>query len=359
MKNSKVVPCSIVRGGTSKGVFFLSKDLPKEKIKRDQVIKELMGTPDKRQINGLGGGDILTSKVAIIELSKEPHADISYTFAQVGIEENIISYDGNCGNISAAVGPFAILKGLIKAQEPFTNIRILNTNINKIIHAKVPTSEGSALSHGEYSIDGVPGSGAKIDLDFSASVGSLTAGLLPTGKKKERLNKYDVSFIDLANPMVFFRAEDFGLTGAESAEELGADRQRIELFEELRGLAAKRLGFVKKHQNAFEKSPYIPFFCIVGKPTNNNMDITARLIGFKKIHKAFPGTGAACLAAASHIPGTIPYEFARKNSPLKIGHPSGVMPVEIEVSEEGVIKKAAFGRTWRMIMEGEAFLHSC
>lgn len=176
------VRCAILRGGTSKGIFLHENDLPRDRVLRDRMILAIFGSPDVRQIDGLGGADPLTSKLAIIGPSSRPDADVDYTFGQVSIKEPLIDYSGNCGNISAAVGPFAIDEGLVRAQEPVTYVRIHNTNTGKIIVAEVPVQNGKAKVTGDYQIDGVPGTGAKIMLDFAGTAGAATGRLLPTGR---------------------------------------------------------------------------------------------------------------------------------------------------------------------------------
>jgi 2-methylaconitate cis-trans-isomerase PrpF len=368
-KNSKAflkVPCAIIRGGTSKGVFFFEKDLPPKGQERDQLIKNLMGTPDVRQINGLGGGDILTSKVAILGASTLQGADVDYTFAQVGIEKDSISYEGNCGNISAAVGPVAIESGMLRATEPFTIVHIHNTNVGKIIKAEVPVKNGQVLTTGDYKMDGVPGSGARIELDFSEAAGSLTPGLLSTGNLRDILEipgfgKAEVSFVDLSNPVVFIRARDLGLKGNETPTQLEQNKDLIELTERIRGHAAQRLGFVIDPNQAFAKTPYVPFFCMVSPAENSDSDICSRLIGFKKVHKTFPGTGAVALAAASQIEGSVvhdclPHGRLRKSGICTIAHPSGLLEVAIDMDKVSLkINRASFGRTWRRIMDGFAY----
>lgn len=322
--------CAIVRGGTSKGVFVFSQDLPPQGPERDRVIKRIMGTPDARQIDGLGGADILTSKVAILGPPSVPGADVDYTFAQVGIEKDTVSYEGNCGNISAAVGPIAIEEGFVRAKdEGLLKIRIHNTNVGKIITAEVPIKEGIPQSVGDYAIDGVPGFGAKIMLDFSETAGSVTGKLLPTGRVVDSvdvpgLGEIEMSIVDLANPVAFIRAESLGLTGVESPSAVDGDRGLIEKLEMIRGAAAVRLGFVDRAEDAFSKTPYIPFLCYVSGPKESSVygenrslsagdiDMQARLVGFKRTHKTFPGTGAVCLAAAASLEGTLVHQASQQ-----------------------------------------------
>lgn len=376
----KRIRCALLRGGTSKAVFLLENDLPKDLESRNRILRKIMGSPDPRQIDGLGGADILTSKVAIIGPRTRPDADVNYTFAQVDIHSEVVSYQGNCGNISAAVGLFAIDEGFVRAVEPRTQVRIYNTNTEKIILAEVPVREGKAQVEGDYQIDGVPGTGAKILLDYSNSVGSATGKLLPTDQVKEfltveRVGKVKVSIVDVANPMVFVRAESLGLQGTESPKSLDQDKDLLEKMEAIRGTAAVLLGFVSDWREAMTKSPYLPFFAIVGPPkdyrhfqenltiSEKQIDLTSRLVGMGQPHKAYPGTGAICIAAASRIPDTIVYETipesSRESGLLRIGHPWGVMEVEVKAEQidgKTLIRKVAMGRTARRIMDGYVYV---
>ena len=215
------IPCVIMRGGTSKAVFLLENDLPRGSAKRDAVILSVFGSPDPRQIDGLGGADPLTSKVAIIGPSQRPDADIDYTFGQVDIHTAYVDYSSNCGNISSAVGPFAITQGLVRAAEPTTVVRIYNTNTKKVFEAEVPVVNGQPAVLGDYKIHGVPGTGARIGVNLAGTVGAKTGRLLPTGNPADWIDvpdfgRLEVSMVDAGSPMVFVRAADLGLVGTES-----------------------------------------------------------------------------------------------------------------------------------------------
>src|SRR4030067_719016 len=217
-------PCTIMRGGTSKGIFLMDEDLPQAPQLRDRIILAIFGSPDIRQIDGLGGADSLTSKLAIISPSKEPGRDVNYTFGAVGIDKYFVDYSANCGNISSAVGPYAIDQGWVKAEEPFTRARIFNTNTRKMIHAKVPTTKrGKVISEGDYAIDGVPGTGAKIELSFMDPVGGATGRLIPTGKVVDEIvldsgERFPVTVVDAGNPTAFVHADALGIRGTELPE---------------------------------------------------------------------------------------------------------------------------------------------
>ena len=206
------VPCHIIRGGTSKGIFFRENDIPEAGKERDEFILRVFGSPDARQIDGLGGANSLTSKVAVLGVSNRKDADVDYTFGQVSFAAKVIDWKGNCGNISSGAALYAVDMNLVKPVEPYTVVRIYNTNTDKLIIAKVPVKNGKTVSTGTYKIDGVPGTGAKITLDFLEPAGSVTKKLLPTGHPTDCIDlgekgKFDVSIIDAANPVVFLKAE--------------------------------------------------------------------------------------------------------------------------------------------------------
>ena len=220
MHEFRKIPCVIQRGGTSKGVYLHEENLPKDPEKRQKVILAIFGSPDIRQIDGLGGADPLTSKCAIIRPSERPDADVDYTMAQVGITDPLIDFRGNCGNISSGVGPFAIDEGLVEVQEPETVVHIFNTNTQRILKAYVTTQEGKSKYTGDYAIDGVPGKGSKILLDYSATGGTLRGKILPTGNPLDVISvptvgDIEVSVVDAANPTCFLRPEVVGLSGME------------------------------------------------------------------------------------------------------------------------------------------------
>lgn len=361
------------RGGTSKGIFVKANELPVQPEKRDAVIRAIFGSPDVRQIDGLGGADVLTSKLAIIGPPTRPDADVDYTFAQVSFETDKVDFKGNCGNISAAVGPYAIDEGMIEIREPVTTVRIHQTNTKSIIIAEVPVVGGKAAVEGDCHIDGVPGTGARIMLDFSDSAGGITGKLLPTDNTKDVLNvagygQFEVSIVDAANPLVFIRAESLGMVGTEAPGEIEANKDLMAKIEAIRGTAAARIGMVDWPEEAKVKSPYIPFFAIVSRPADyksSNVDLVSRLLFMLRAHKTYPGTGTVCTGAAARIPGTIVYELlsenAKQRTVLKIGHPAGIIDVDAEVQEaaEGYkLVRAAFSRTARRIMEGYVFVRN-
>jgi len=377
MGEMKRLRCAIIRGGTSKGVFFHENELPQDPVLRDKTILAVFGSPDVRQIDGLGGADPLTSKVAIIGPSSRPDADVDYTFGQVSIKEAFIDYSGNCGNISAGVGPFAIDEGLVKAIEPVTIVRIHNTNTDKLIIAEVPVRNGKAAVTGDYQIDGVPGTGAKIMLDFSDTAGAVTGKILPTGNPTDVLDipgvgKITVSMVDVANPMVFVRAADLGLMGTETPEEVNNNPQLLRTLESIRAYAACVMGLAKEPEEATLRSPAFPMLAFVASPASyrkfttgeevraEEIDFLSRLMFMQVMHKTYAGTGTTCTGVAAAIPGTVVYEVtARHSGNIRIGHPAGIIDIEVGVElKNGEIKvtRAAVGRTARRIMDGYVYI---
>jgi 2-methylaconitate cis-trans-isomerase PrpF len=378
-EEQKRIRCTVMRGGTSRALFVMRGDLPAQPEVRDRVILRMYGSPDVRQIDGMGGADPLTSKLAIIGPSTREDADVDYTFAQVSIEEPFVDYKGNCGNISSAVGPFAIDEGLVDAVEPRTTVRIHQTNTDCTLVAEVPVVNGKAAVEGDYHIDGVPGTGARIDLDFSDTAGAVTGSILPTGSALDRLDvpgvgPVDVSVVDAGNPCAFVRARDLGIKGTETPHEIDADEELNDRIERIRGTVATRIGLVGDWQDAARESPYIPFFVLVSPPADyldfttgrvveaEDVDFVARLLFMLRMHKAYAVTGTVCTGAAAKIPGTIVYQAARPESRVRaltrIGHPAGVIDVEAAVrTDDGVkLTRASVGRTARRIMEGYLFV---
>lgn len=379
LEEQKRIPCALMRGGTSRALFVMRNHLPADPVLRDRVILRMYGSPDVRQIDGIGGADPLTSKLAIIGPPTRPDADVDYTFAQVSIERPFVDYAGNCGNISSAVGPFAIDEGLVDAMEPVTRVRIHQTNTRCILVAEVPVVNGKSAVEGDYHLDGVPGSGARIRLDFSDTAGAISGRLLPTGKPRDHLDipgvgPIEVSVVDAGTPTVFVRAVDLGLKGTETPAEIDANRALNDRIERIRGTVAMQMGLVDAWHQAAEKSPYLPFFALIGEPADypdfttgrqvpaEEIDFTSRLLFMLKMHKAYPVTGAVATGAAAKIPGTIVFELARPESRRReetyIGHPAGVLEIEAAVQQEEGLKltRAAISRTARRIMEGYIFV---
>jgi 2-methylaconitate cis-trans-isomerase PrpF len=373
-----MIRCSIMRGGTSKAVFLMENHLPHEEELKKRIILSIFGSPDRRQIEGLGGADPLTSKCAVIGASDRDDADVDYSFYQVGIDSDVVK-PSICGNISAAVGPFAIDENLVKATEPMTLVRIYNTHTQKVIYAEVPTIGDKAATEGDYSIDGVPGTGAKIMLDWRNVVGVETGGLLPTGNVKDKIavegvGEIPISIVDCGNPVVFVGAEDIGLRGTETPDEIDADNEVLEKLELIRGTGGELAGIIGDRYQSRGQNPNHPHLAIVSPPqsystytatrvSSGQVDIVSRMMFMQVMHKTYAGSGAICAGVAVKIEGTIPYDLAReaatKEKVIRIGHPAGVMSVESQVDKEGEayrIQRAAMGRTARKIMDGYVYV---
>ncbi len=374
MREYQRIRAAVIRGGTSKGVFLLASDLPGDAAVRDRVILAIFGSPDQRQINGIGGGDTLTSKVAIIARSARPDADVDYTVGHVAVDKAVVDYEANCGNISQGVGPFAVDEGLVAVTEPVTVVRIFNTNTKKMIEAEVPVRDGKAVVEGDFVVPGVPGSGAKIVLNFVNSGGSKTGKLLPTGNVQDRMQLADgrtvrVSLVDAGNPSVFVQAAELGLTGRELPVEVNGDSRTLAVMEEIRVRAAVMMGLAASAavpKVAFVAAPQ-DYQTITGKAVGaEECDLLARSKSFAGLHKAYAVTGGLCVGAAALIEGSVVHEVAdsriRDSGVARVGHPSGVTPYLVTVvktaSGEFELTKSAMAGTARRIMDGFVYVPS-
>lgn len=368
------IRCVVMRGGSSRALFFLEHDLPSDPAARDRVVLAAFGSPDERQIDGLGGADPLTSKVAVIQRSLRPDADIDYTFGQVSIATPQVHWKGNCGNISSAVGPFAVDEGLVRVTESTTKVRIYNTNTDRIFEAEVPVRGGRAATSGDTAIAGVPGTGAPIALNFAGSEGAVTGSLQPTGSPTDELQTdegvFTVSIVDAATPFVFVEARSVGVTGLERPEEINGNLELTSRLEAIRSATARRLGLVREGDIAADVSPSVPRVAMVASPVDHqiasstlraaDISIIVRQMSMQRAHKAFAVTGSVCLGAAVALPGTVPNRVARHDAgTLRIAHPEGVMEVEVEVQSTNSgtgLKRAVVIRTARRLMEGHVFV---
>ncbi len=382
-KFNKKIPCVYMRGGTSKAVFFHEEDLPKDPEARDRVILSAFGSPDRRQIDGMGGANTSTSKVAIISKSSRPGIDVDYDFGQVDVMAPIIGKTMNCGNISSAVGPFAIDEGLVEAVEPMTEVHIFNTNTQKEIIAQVPVKDGRFMSEGDFAIDGVPGTAAKVTLKFVEPQGASSGKLLPTGNPKDTIEidgkVYEYSFVDAANPVIFVHPEDFGVKGTEIPSEFNALPNCKEIcrkLEIIRGTGAIVLGYAKDLEDARVNSQTLPKIGFVTKAVDytagsgkqikaEDINLVGRLFSVNmKMIDAYMGTGAICTITAANTPGTIVHEIASENlgtdriSTLRIGHPWGVMIAKADLKDDGSegIYCGYLDRTARRIMDGNVYV---
>jgi 4-oxalomesaconate tautomerase len=346
-----------MRGGTSKGLYFLAKDLPQDTVLRDQLLLNLMGSPDERQIDGLGGAHPLTSKVAIVSLSERDDADVDYLFLQVVVDKAEVSDAQNCGNILAGVGPFAIEQGLVPANSDFTDVRIhlLNTGANAV--ARVQTPQGQVSYVGNAMIDGVPGSSAPVSIDFLDIAGSSCGSLFPSGNSQDLIHGVAVTCIDNGMPVVLIQASDFGLTGAESPTELEANKSLKDQIEAIRLAAGKlmNLGDVSKKT--------VPKMTLISKPLHGGLLNTRSFIPHR-VHEAIGVLGSVSVATACVLEGTVAHnllqqDFSDGNIEIVVEHPSGQFNVEMQVSGSAdltsfKIHRAALLRTARLLMRGEA-----
>lgn len=372
------VRCVLMRGGTSKALFFHEADVPPPGPARDRLLKRAMGTPDVLQIDGLGGSRLVTSKVAIIARSARPDADVDYTFAQVDVDRDTVSYDANCGNISSAVAPFAIDEGLVAATEPVTTVRIFNTNTGKLLVSRVQVRGGKARVHGDCVVPGVPGSGAEILMDYTDTVGARTGTLLPTGHVVDTVvlcdgRRIEVSVVDAANPCVFIAASSLGLSGSELPDAITADRALIETLGEIQVQIGQHIGLYADGSQVH--LPGLPLAVLVAPPADfadvygatqpaQSMDLRARLVFLGQCHDSMAGTGSMCMAAASRVPGSLVHQAvgARAGTDtLRIGHPLGVMAVKVvaqAAADPAHITFSALGltRTARRLMAGTVYV---
>lgn len=372
----KRIPTVLMRGGTSKGMFFHDNHLPADPEARSRVVLAAFGSPDpdRRQIDGVGGGVSTTSKVAIISPSESPDYDVVYNFGQVSIDRPIVDFKGNCGNISTAVGPFAVDEGLVKAIEPITRVRIHQKNTNKLIVAEVPVKNGRFENEGDYSISGVPGTHSRIALRFEDPGGSLTSKLFPTGNRQDTIKipghlNIAITIIDAANPVVLVRAEEIGLTGTEIDEIDAGDEIRMTL-EAIRCKAAVLVGIATSEEDATQISQTVPKIAFITAPksytttgghiiTAQDIDITARIMSMGTLHRSYAVSGGISTAGASMIPGTVAFDLvsddARRNELLRIGHPGGIIDIGaiIDMDKNRChYREAVIGRTARRLMEG-------
>ena len=296
MANQTAISCTMMRGGTSRGPYFLAGELPADDATRDRVLLAAMGSPDDRQIDGVGGATTLTSKVAIVSLSDHPWADVDYLFAQVSVDRAFVDYSPTCGNMLAGVGPFAIDRGLVPSDDPRTVIHIRNVNTDSLIEAVVETPDGYVEYDGDTVIDGVPGKASPILLNFMEVIGSKTGALFPTGKRKEVIEGVEVSCVDVAMPMVLTTAESMGVRGDESKAELDANRELLEKLEAVRVVAGEKMGL------GDVRGKVIPKFGILSRPRRGGA-LTSRYFVPTDCHSTHAVSGAICVGSCALVPG--------------------------------------------------------
>ena len=373
MKEQISVPVTLMRGGTSKAVFVAQRDVPADPKALQRFLLALFGSPDVRQIDGLGGADMLTSKCAIIGPPSRPDADIDYTFVQIGIDQPTVSFEIVCGNISSATGVYALQQGLLPVQEPTTTVRVHNTNTGKILRMVVQCADGEPRVEGDTEVDGVPAKGAEVALDYSGTSGATSGRLLPTGRPRDSVyvsklgREIPVSIVDVGTACVFIRAADLGVTGTELPGQLGSDI--YDMAEEVRRWAAERC-------NLPASGILTPYQILIGEAQAyrtiggnrivepSEIDFVARMVlNGGAMHKAFPGGGSVCLSVAAQIAGTIPAEARGSHAGptrIRIGHPSGVIGIFAHVArtadDEWAVQEVHFTRTARRLFDGTAYV---
>ncbi len=380
MRDQEIFRCTIMRGGTSKAVFLKKNELPADPALRDRIILAIFGSPDVRQIDGLGGSDITTSKVAVVGPPTRDDADIDYNFGQVQLNSAEIIWNANCGNISSAVGPYAVDEGMVRVSEPVTTVRIHNVNTGKILVEEVPVRDGYAEVEGDFRIDGVPGTGAMLKLNFAGTAGASTGRLLPTGNPVdlltvEGLGEIPVSIVDLANTVAFVDAASVGATGIETPPQIRADKALCDRLEAVRQAAALACGFIRPGERALRASPIRPIIAFVSPARDYTdygtgaairgaeMDFAARNLFNQLPTDTFPTTATFCITTAARIRGTLVNRLCgpdtREPGFVRFGHARGINRVEVEVEntpQGPVVKKAIFPRTARRIMDGYVYV---
>jgi 2-methylaconitate cis-trans-isomerase PrpF len=370
------INASYYRGGTSKGVFFKGQDLPTTNQEElNKIFLDIIGSPDPngRQLNGMGGGVSSLSKCVIVSPSKREGIDVDYTFIQIAIDQPVADWSNNCGNLSSAVGPFAVNEGLVKVKDGEVTIKIYQVNTDKIIHSTFNVKNGFANPDGDYNIAGVSGSGSKIRLDYLEPGGSGTGKLLPTGNVIDAVEvdgkKIDISIVDAATPLVYIKSDDIGLKCTENPDELDANTGAMKIVQAIRNKAAVMIGLAKNENEVPLGTPRIG---IVSEPrdyvaldkskiSKDSYDICTRMFSMGKAHKAIMGTAGVNIGVACAIEGTLPFLVKRKDSNLletKVGNPSGIITAGAVVDKQDNLfnaKSAVMYRTARPLMTGKVF----
>jgi 2-methylaconitate cis-trans-isomerase PrpF len=369
------VPAVLMRGGTSKGLFFHAEDLPSDPAVRDRLLLAALGSPDPfgRQLDGMGGGISSLSKAAVVGAPTQTGADVDYTFAQVAVDRPVVDYGANCGNLSSAVGPFAVDQGGCLRPDGPALVRIHNTNTGRLIHAHFVVRDGCAETQGELAIPGVAGTGAPIRLDFLDPGGARTGRLLPTGRpvdevELEGAGRFRLSLVDAANPVAFVAADELGLDGTEAPDELEARPQVMAVLDRLRRRAGVLMGLATVPDDVQLANPKIAVLCPPrpfttldgGLVSAGDHDVGVRMLSMERAHRAVPVTGALCLAVACRIRGTVAQAVAAApvtdGDPVRVANPSGVVQVAAEVTEAAQgwrAESASLYRTARALMRGE------
>jgi 4-oxalomesaconate tautomerase len=349
------IPCTLMRGGTSKGLYFNASDLPGERDLRDRILLAAMGSPDVRQIDGVGGAHPLTSKVAVISRSSVPTADVDYLFLQVVVDKPEVSDSQNCGNLLAGVGPWAIENGLVPVTGPSTPVRIHMVNTKSLAVAHVQTPQGAVEYEGDARIDGVPGTAAPIALEFLDVAGSSCGALLPTGAVTDQFEGIELTCIDNGMPVIILRASDLGVTGAETPVQLEANAALVAKVERIRLAMGPRMNLGEVNRKT------VPKMCLVSAPRHGGSISTATFIPHR-VHEAIGVLGAVSVATACRIPGSVAAQVATLpaggSTRVEVEHPSGFFTVDVDVEpgEPVQVRRTTLLRTARKLMRGDVFV---
>ena len=378
---SVAIAATLMRGGTSKGLFFLPSDLPAEPMARDALLLRAIGSPDPyaRHIDGLGGATSSTSKVVLVQRSARSGCDVDYLFGQVAIDQPLIDWSGSCGNLAAAVGPFALHAGLVDGApaDGRATVRIWQANLGQRIVAHVPMQGGQVQEMGNFALDGVPFPAAEIRLDFLDPAGGGGLPLLPTGHVRDTLDvlglgPVEATLINAGNPTVIVHAAALGLAGAELPRALNADAALLARCEAVRAQAAVAMGLATTPEQATRERPATPKLALVAPPAGyvasdgravaaGQMDMLVRMVSMAQFHHALPGTGAIALAAAAALPGTLlaPWRPAHGGG-LRMGHPAGCIETEAEAGQDAGgawhIRRVSVSRSARRLMTGQVWV---
>ena len=374
------IPAVYMRGGTSKGVFFLAHDLPTDPTVRDRLLLRVIGSPDRygKHTDGMGGATSSTSKVVILSKSARDGCDIDYRFGQVAIDAPVIDWSGNCGNLSAAVGPFALSAGLVEGPaDGLATVRIWQANIDKVIVNHVPMRDGEVQELGDFELDGVAFPAAEVRVEFldpaADEEGGEGGAMFPTGNRIDRLEvpgvgTFEATLINAGNPTIFVDAANLGLTGTELQGDINGDKALLQRAEAVRARGAVAMGLAATAEEATAKRPHTPKLAFVATPQPytasdgkriepGSIDLLARIFSMGVLHHAMTGTGAVAIAAAAAIPGTIVSRLAPAGGDgrIRFGHPSGTLAVGAEAREDAgqwKVAKVIMSRSARRLMEG-------
>lgn len=372
-----IVPCTLMRGGTSRGLLFERDALPADRALWDLIFLAALGSPDVRQLDGVGAGDSHTSKIAVVNRSSAAQADVDYLFGEVSITEPRVDYSGNSGNLISAVGLYAVEQRWVAPLEGETTVRVRNVNTDKMTLVRVPVVDGRPAEDGDFVVDGVPGPGPRIDLVFARPEGAVTGSLFPTGAPCEQLSlaelgSVEVSLVDAANPAVLVAGEALGVSAQASVAELNADAALLARVQRLRDAASAAMGLVERERDAWRYSPMIPYPVLLFPPSTYtrfddatravnaaDTDLCVRVVSLGRVHKSLNVTMSVAVTAAAWCPGTLAQNMRRQAIPpgvLRLGHPSGVIETLARVRPGGaepVVEEVALGRSARRILQGE------